>query len=119
MSTKINHQQWITLHEMVRGHSGLMTNLPNPSTYRFDKMDYGDDFEMYRVWGSIQYIQKTNPAFMITDTHNKAAWIIKEYDVMDDKCKSFLHKVYKIWARDNGDRVKKLNTLFGKIKDMD
>ena len=113
MSTKINHQQWITLHEMVRGHSS------NPSTYRFDKMDYGDDFEMYRVWGSIQYIHKTNPSFMITDHYNKATWIVTEYGEMEDKCKSFLHKVYKIWAKDNGDRVKKLNTLFGKIKDMD
>ena len=118
MSTKLNHQQWITLHEMLKCNSSDPSTYRS-STYRFDKMDYGDDFEMYRVWGSIQYIQKTNPSFMITDHQNKAAWVIQEYGKMEDKCKSFLHKVYKIWSNDNPDGVKKLNNLFGKIKDMD
>lgn len=113
MSTKINHQQWITLHEMTRGHSS------NPSTYRFDKMAIGTDFEMYRVWGSIQYILNTNPSFMITDDYSKATWFVKEYGELEDNCKSFLHKVYKVWSTDNPDRVKKLNNLFGTIKDMD
>ena len=113
MSTKLNYEQWITLHEMTRGHSY------NPSTYRFDKMDYGDDFEMYRVCGSIQYLYKDTPCFMITDDYSKATWFVKEYGELEDNCKSFLHKVYKVWAVDNGDRVKKLNYLLGKTKEMD